>query len=90
MRHKIYTGSGHHCGVIPYSSVIWWIASSAMDEQLQGKNHLLRRCVLVFGELVCLGMIWILSPLWWWLVLFIEALVLFPNTEWEGIPQRPI
>ena len=20
-RHKIYTGSGHHCGVIPYSSV---------------------------------------------------------------------
>ena len=21
-RHKIYTGSGHHCGVIPYSSVV--------------------------------------------------------------------
>ena len=20
-RHKVYTGSGHHCGVIPYSSV---------------------------------------------------------------------
>ena len=25
-RHKVYTGSGHRCGVIPYSSV-WWIAS---------------------------------------------------------------
>ena len=26
----------------------------------------------------------------WWLVLFIEALVLFPNIEREGMPQRPI
>ena len=25
----------------------------------------------------------------WWLILFIEALALFPNIEWEGIPQRP-
>ena len=50
MRHKIYTGSGHRCGVIPYSSVVWWIASWAEDEQLQGKNSLLRRGVLVFGE----------------------------------------
>ena len=33
MRHKIYTGLGHHCGVIPYSSVVWWIASWANDEQ---------------------------------------------------------
>ena len=24
--HKISTGSGHRCGVIPYSSVVWWIA----------------------------------------------------------------
>ena len=31
-RHKIYTGSGHRCGVIPYSSVVWWIASWAGDE----------------------------------------------------------
>ena len=23
-RHKVYTGSGHRCGVIPYSSV-WWV-----------------------------------------------------------------
>ena len=50
--HKIYTGSGHRCGVIPYSSVVWWIASWAEDEQLQGKNNLLRRGVLVLGELV--------------------------------------
>ena len=40
------------------------------------------------------GVLWIRSrsesacPLWWWLVLFIEALVLFPNIEREGIPQR--
>ena len=26
-RHEIYTSSGHCCGVIPYSSVVWWIAS---------------------------------------------------------------
>ena len=50
-RHKIYTGSGHHCGVIPYSSVVWWIASRAEDEQYKGKNSLLRRGVLVLGEL---------------------------------------
>ena len=25
----------------------------------------------------------------WWLVLFIEALVLFPNIEREGMPQWP-
>ena len=27
-------------------------------------------------------------PLLWWLVLFIEALVLFPNIEREGSQQR--
>ena len=52
-RHKVYTGSGHRCGVIPYSGVVWWIASWAEDEQLQGKNNLLRRGALVLGELVC-------------------------------------
>ena len=31
----------------------------------------------------------ILSFLLWWLVLFIEALVLFPNIEQEGRQQRP-
>ena len=30
-----------------------WIASWAGDEQLQGKNSLLRRGALVLGELVC-------------------------------------
>ena len=50
--HKIYTGLGHRCGVIPYSSVWWWIASWAEDEQYKGKNSLLRRGVLVLGELV--------------------------------------
>ena len=55
--HEVYTGSGHHCGVIPYSSVVWWIASWAEDEQLQGKNSLLRRGVLVLDELVWSGMI---------------------------------
>ena len=46
-------------------------------------NSLLRRGVLELGELVCVRMIWIRSNmsclLRWWLVLFIEALVLFPN-----------
>ena len=41
-RHKIYTGSGHRCGVIPYSSVVWWIVSRVEDEQYKGKNSLLR------------------------------------------------
>ena len=48
-RHRVYTGSGHRCGVIPYSSVWWWIASWAEDEQYKGKNSLLRRGVLVLG-----------------------------------------
>ena len=55
----------------------------AGDEQVQWKNNLLRRGVLVLGELVRVRMEWIRSKisclLWWWLVLFIEALVLFPN-----------
>ena len=84
-RHKIYTGSGHRCGVIPYSSVVWWIASWDEDEQLQGKNNLLRRGVLVLGELV-VGRIALPLSLWW-LVLFIEALVLSPNIEREGSQQ---
>ena len=74
--------------------MVWWIASCAEDEQLEGKNNLLRRGVLVLGELVWFRMISLsldqpISFLWWWLVLFIEALVLSPNIEREGIPQRP-
>ena len=49
---EVYTGLGHHCGVIPYSSVVWWIDSGAEDEWLQGKNGILRKGVLVLGELV--------------------------------------
>src|SRR3989337_637361 len=79
-RHKIYTGSGHRCGVIPYSIVVWWIASWAEDEQYKGKNSLLRRGVLVLDELVSARVVRMIHPLlWWWLALFIEALVLFPN-----------
>ena len=33
----------------------WWIASWAEDEQLQGKNNLLRRGALVLGECGGLG-----------------------------------
>ena len=51
--HMVYTGSGHLCGVILYSSVVWWIASWAEDEQVQGTNILLRRGVLELDELVC-------------------------------------
>ena len=86
--HEVYTGLGHQCGVIPYSSEVWWIASCAEDEQVQGKNSLLRRGVLGIDELVWLRMEWIRSKmsclLLWWIVLFIEALVLFPNLGGKG------
>ena len=36
--HKIYTGSGHRCCVIPYSGVVSWIASWANDEQYKGRT----------------------------------------------------
>ena len=79
----------------------WWIASWAEDEQYKGKNSLLRRGVLVRGEceddlnLVQDEMaeaLLVLCPLFllWWLILFIEALVLSPNIEREGSQQRPI
>ena len=32
-RHRVYTGSGNRGGVIPYSSVVWWIASWADDDE---------------------------------------------------------
>ena len=73
--------------------MVWWVASWAEDEQLQGKNSLLRRGVLVLGECGGLGgMDLVPDPLslLWWLVLYIEAWVLFPNIRREGIPQRPI
>ena len=73
--------------------MVWWIASWAKDEQLQGKNNLPRRGVLVLGELVWVRMDLVQDEmsylLLWWLVLFIEALVLSPNIEREGSQQRP-
>ena len=70
-------------------SVVWWTASWADDEQYKGKNSLPRRGVLVVGGCEAKdGMAPIqdeVDPqLWWWLVLFIEALVLSPNIEREG------
>ena len=68
----------------------WWIASRAEDEQYKGKNSILRRGVLVLGKLVWVRITqdempptMVASPI-------IEALVLFPNIEREGIPQRLI
>ena len=44
----------------------------------------------MLGELVVVLFPDDLTPwLWWWLVLFIEALVLSPNIEREGIQQWP-
>ena len=74
--------------------MVWWIASWAEDEQYKGKNSLLRRGVLVLGELVWVRMDLVQGEmsclLLWWLALFIEALVLSPNIEREGSQQRPI
>ena len=53
------------------------------DEQASGGEVFLSLC----GALLVL----ISVPfLWWWLVLFIGALVLSPNIEREGSQQRPI
>ena len=74
---------------------MWWslIASWAEDEQYKGKNSLLRRRVLVLDgredELNEFQPRWI-PLLLWWLILFIEALVLSPNIDQEGSQQWPI
>ena len=49
--HKIYTGSGHRCGVIPYSSVVWWIASWADDEQYKEEQP--REGLFLAGAMNC-------------------------------------
>ena len=70
--------------------VVWWIASWADDEQYRGKNSLLRlRCSCAWCTSVARGDLEFSYCLWWWLVLFIEALVLSPNIEREGRQQRP-
>ena len=44
-RQKVYTGSGHRCGVIPYSSV-WWVDCilGLMMMNNTRKNSLARVC----------------------------------------------
>ena len=43
-RHRVYTGSGHHCGVIPYSSV--WRGGLPLGLMMNNtrKNSLTRVC----------------------------------------------
>ena len=44
-RHRVYTGSGHHCGVIPYSSV--WRGGLPLGPMMMNdtrKNSLARVC----------------------------------------------
>ena len=73
---------------------MWWcrIASWAKDKQYKGKNNLLRRGVLVLGgcEDELNEFLRQRDLLLWWLILFIEALVLSPKIEQEGSQQRPI
>ena len=83
--YMVYTGSGHRCGVVPYSTVVWWIASWADDEQYKGRTTSRGE---VFLGWCGVRMNFILLLLWW-LALFIEDLVLFPNIEREGIQQWP-
>ena len=67
--------------------MVWWIASWAEDEQYKGKNNLLRRGVLVLGGCEDELNEFFRPLLLWWLILFIEALVLSPNIEREGRQQ---
>ena len=82
--------------------VVWWIASGADDEQYKGKNGLARG-VLELVWYVLLGpgsfslsfssiSFFSLDPSFGprGLVLFIEALVLFPKNEREGRQQLAI
>ena len=77
--------------------MVWWIALGADDEQYRGKNGLARgvlelvQCVLLGLDLPLSFSLLSLFPLapFRGLVLFIEALVLFPNIEQEGRQQRP-
>src|SRR4051812_37590640 len=51
-RHRVYTGSGHRCCVIPYSSVVWWIASWADDDK-QYKEEQPREGLFLAGGMNC-------------------------------------
>ena len=75
--------------------VVWWIASGADDEQYRGRTAL-REVFLSWCGVFLIGLDLPLSfsslPLFSprGLVLFIEALVLFPNNEREGRQQLAI
>ena len=60
--------------------------NSTEDELASGGEVFLSSCGVLAGT----GRF--VSPpfLWWWLVLFIKALVLSSNSEREGIQQQPI
>ena len=79
--------------------MVWWIASWADDDE-QYKEEQPREGLFLAGAMNCseefshLSLSLPLSALPWatpllcgWLVLFIEALVLFPNIEREGSQQ---
>ena len=87
--HEVYTSSGHHCGVIPYSNL--WCGGLPLGLFMNSTKEEVPR----EGRSSCGGdAFWEgLNPdripfLLWWLALFIEALVLFPNIEREGRQQR--
>ena len=68
--------------------MVWWIASWADDEQYRGRTA--SREVFLWWSVDELGSDKIPEALLlWWLSVFIEALVLFPNIEREGIRQQP-
>ena len=77
--------------------MVWWIASWADDDE-QYKEEQPREGLFLAGAMNCweefshpsLSFFFPIvdAPLpWGWLVLFIEALVLFPNIEREGSQQ---
>src|SRR4051812_10541176 len=51
-RHRVYTGSGHHCGVIPYSSVVGGLPLGLMMKNSTRKNDLARVYSLLGDELL--------------------------------------
>ena len=71
--------------------LVWWIASWADDDEQYKEERPPEVEAFLCSVSLCVGVVSLgkmISPLLWWLVLFIEALVLFPNIEREGSQQR--
>ena len=74
--------------------MVWWIASRAEDEKYKGKNGLLRRGVLVLGELVVV-LVTLDPPPPSLSVAMVAASPIYrgsgplPKCRRESIPQRP-